>query len=89
MRRERMTGGDGVRDGYDERHLPPEPLGESKPLQLSRPQLRLKVTEASLDLDQQDAGRIGQDHVGRSTIRWGRYRHLERDAPGCMRRPSD
>lgn len=78
----------GIWDRNHERHLPPEPLGECDALQLSRTQLRLKVPEASLDLDQQDVGGIGQDHVGRSTIWWGRYWYLESDAPGCMCRRS-
>lgn len=74
-----------VRHGQYETHLPSEPLCQGHSFQLRGPQLSLEIAEPALNLDQEDLCMATQDHVGSSTIRRPRHRHLEAHAPRLVR----
>jgi hypothetical protein len=87
--RSRPPRGRGVRDCDDQSHVPSEPLCQSNALQLRGSQLRLKVSQASLNLNKNHFNGAVQNHVRRSAIRWTRHWHLEADAPGRVGRCSN
>jgi hypothetical protein len=84
--RDRLPSSSCVRDCHDKPDLPPEPFCQRDALQLGSSQLRLKVAEATLNLDEYNRIGAGENHVRRSAIwRW-RNRHLKADTPGGLRR---
>ena len=73
----------------DQRYLLPALLRQGRSFELSRPQLRLQVAQASLNLYQQNPGEAVEDHIRSSPI-WRRSnRDLQPHPPRPMGSRSD